>query len=210
MTTRHLLHDAGHCFRVVAPSLLALSALALAGTTQGETLAPAGVGEVVFVAWRAAVLGTLLWFLVAVVFAATRQWRDRRGHQRLQRLRERAAQPNRALVFIQSIVCGTAAGQHVVVINLATGATHRAWLPETTVPIGAFVALERANDGVRVIDSMNAQQVESAHRYERRHRAQHILSGELDEDLREHDDREAVLQLIEETERFLKEQGYRW
>lgn len=206
MTTRHLLHDAGHCFHVVAPPLLALSALTLAGTTQGETLAPAGVGEVVFVAWRAAVLGTLLWFIVAAIWAATRPLRDRRAFQRLQHLREIATVPDRALVHVQTIVWNSAAGQHVAVVNVATGVTSRIWLSETTVAVGSFVVLERTDGGACVLEWMSAHQVEAGHRHEQRRVAHRPCSVEPRMQLLEREDREAALQLIAETEQFLKGQ----
>lgn len=169
MTTGNLLHDAGHCLRAAGPPLLALSVLAIARTTQAETPAPpVGVGEVVLVAWRAAVLGTLLWFLVAVIWALTRPLRDRRAFQRLQHLREIARVPDRALVHVQTIVWNSAAGQHVAVVNVATGVTSRVWLPESAVPIGSYVVVERMDSGVRAIDHLSAHSVEAAHRSEGR------------------------------------------
>ncbi len=130
MTVRHLLHDAGHGLRVAAPPVLALSVLALARPTQGAALTPAGVGDLLLVAWRTAMLGTLLWFLVAVVWAATRPLRDRSAFQRLQHLRERATGPDRVLVHVQTIVWSSAAGQQVVVVNVVTGVTSRIWLSD--------------------------------------------------------------------------------
>jgi len=202
MTTRHPLHDAGNCLRTAAPPLLTLSVLALAGTTRGVALTPTGVGEIILVAWRTTVLGTLLWFLVAVIWAATRPLRDRRAFQRLQHLREIATVPDRALVYVQTIVWSSAAGQQVVVVNVATGSSHRVWVPETTVPLGAFVVLERTHSGVRVVDWMNAHQVEAGHRHERRYAVGRVASGDHLEQV----DREDALKLIQEAEQFLKEQ----
>ena len=209
MTTRQMLLDLGRCLRAAAAPLLTLGVLTLARPVRGEAPSPAGVDELFLVAWRTAVFATLLWLLVAVVWAAIRPWRDRCAYQRLQHLRELAAQPSRVLVFVQTIALGTAAGQHAVVINVATGTTHRAWLSETTVPIGAFVVLERTNGGVGVVDWMDAHQVESGHRHERRHAAHHITSGRLGVDLTERDDRDDARQLIEEAEQFLLEQDPR-
>ena len=73
--------------------------------------------------------------------------------------------------------------------------------------VGSFVVLERAKDGVRVVDWMDGIQVKAGHRYERRPAACQIISGgELGEDLPENDDIDDALQLIEEAERFLREQ----
>ncbi len=203
MSPRHLLHDVGHCLRAAAPPLLALSVLVVA-PTQGEA-APGGVAELVCVAWRAAVLGTVLWFLVAVIWVATKPWRDRRAFQRLQHLREIATPEDRALVHVQTIVWSSAAGQHVVVVNVATGAPSRVWLPETTVPVGSYVVVEREGSGVRVVDWMGAAHVEAGHRDEQRHVALRHNSGERVLELPEHGQDDARL-LIEETERFLREQ----
>lgn len=205
MRPRQSIHDLRRCLRAAAPPLLTLSVLALARTTQGEALPPSGVGELVLVAWRAAVLGTLLWFLVAVVWAATRPLRDRRAFQRLQDLREIATVPDRALVHVQTIVWSSAAGQNVVVVNVATGVTSRVWLPETTVPIGSYVVVERKGSGVRVVDWMGAEHVEAGHRLEQRHIAHRHNSGDRVLEPPEHGRDDALL-LIEETEQFLREQ----
>jgi len=72
---------------------------------------------------------------------------------------------------VQTIVWSSAAGQHAVVVNVATGVLHRVWLPEVTIPTGAFVILERTHDGARASDVLDACVVESAHRHEARARA---------------------------------------
>lgn len=205
MRLRQSIHGRGRCLRAAAPPLLTLSVLALARTTQEEALPPSAVGELVLVAWRAAVLGTLLWFLVAVVWAATRPLRDRRAFDRLQHLREIATPEDRALVHVQTIVWSSAAGQHVVVVNVATGVTSRVWLPETTAPIGSYVVVERKGSGVRVVDWIGAQHVEAGHRHEQRHVAHRHNSSERVLEPPEHGQDDARL-LIEETERFLREQ----
>lgn len=210
MTTGRLLHDAGHCLRAAAPPLLALSVLALARTTQGVTPAPpVGVGELVLVAWRAAVLGTLLWFFVGVVWAASRSLRDRRAFQRLQHLREIATVSNLALVQVQTIVWSSAAGQHVVVVNVATGVISHVWLPEATVPIGSFVVLDGAGSGILVVGMVKPNHVESAHRHERRHPAQRFTSVSVGCHSPEQGECDDGRTLVEETEQFLKGQGHR-
>lgn len=208
MRPRQSIHDLGRCLRAAAPPLLALSALALARTTQREAPAPSEVGELVLVAWRVALLGTLLWFIVAVIWAATGPLRDHRAFQQLQRLRGMATSPDRALVHVQTIVWSSPAGQHVVVVNVATGVTSRVWLPEATVPIGSYVVLEREGSGARVVDWMGAEHVEAGHRHEQRHVAHRHNSSERVLELPEHCHDDARL-LIEETEKFLREQGSR-
>lgn len=216
MTTRHLLAGAGHGLRAAVPPLLAFSVLALARTRQGEAPTPAGVGELFLVGWRVAIIGTLLWFLVIVVRAATRPWRDRRAFQRLQHVRESATVPNRALVHVQTIVWSSAAGQDTVVVNIATGVTSHVWLTEAAVPIGSFVVLERAGSGVRLVGMVQPNHVESAHRYERRHPAKRLTSvsmgydsPDMGYDSPDQDECDDARALVEETEQFLKEQRYR-
>lgn len=205
MTIRHLLHDAGHCLRGGAAPLLTLAVLALARTAHPGNAVSTSMDELVLLVWRGGTSAALLWLLGAVTWSATRPWRDRRAFQRLQRLREIATPPNRALVHVLTTVWSSTAGEHVVVVNVATGTTSRVWLSETAGQIGAFVVLERSNGGVNVVDSMNAHQVEAGHRHEQRHVAPRP-SRELRGDLPERDDREDARQLIEETERFLKDQ----
>ncbi len=209
MTTGHLLHDAGHCLRAAAPPLLALSVLSLARTTQEEAPALGGVGELVLVAWRAAVLGTLLWFLVAVIWAASRSLRDRRAFQRLQHLREIATDPDRVLVHVQTIVWSSTAGQLAVVVNVATGGTSHVWLPEEAVPIGSFVALDGAGSGVLVVGMVKPNHVESAHRHERRHPAQRFTNVSVGCHSHEQGECDDGRTLVEETEQFLKGQVHR-
>lgn len=208
MTTRHRLRDAGHCFRAAAPPLLALSVLALARATQGEPPAPRGVGELILLAWWAAVLGTLVWFLTTVIWAAFRPLRDRRAFQRLQHLREIATDPDRALVHVQTVVWSSTAGQDVVVVNVATGSPHRVWLPETTVPIDAFAVLERALGGESLVDWMKAHHVEAGHRHERREATSHPTRVKTDESFCVNVECEVARLLTEEIERYLKEQRH--
>ena len=94
--------------------------------------------------------------------------RDRRALERLYHLREVAMPQDRALVNVQTIAWSSTAGQLVVVVNVETGVLHRIWLPESAVAIGAFVVLERADNGVRVMDHIDAHTVEAAHRCEGR------------------------------------------
>ena len=209
MTTGNLIHDAGHCLRAAAPPLLALSVLALARTTQGEAPAPpVGTGELVLVAWRAAVLGTLLWFLLAVIWAGTRPLRDRRAFQGLQHLREIARVRDRALVHVQTIVWSSAAGQHVAVVNVATGVTSRVWLPESAVPIGSYVVVERTHGGVSVVDWRNSHYVVAGHRYEQRNAQQQCAAAssfDVSKPAQQKEDAAALL--IRDIEEFLQGQG---
>lgn len=206
MTTRHFILDLGRCLRASAPPLLTLGVLTLARTAIAGSPMSAAVDEIFLVAWRAAMIGTLLWFLVALVWAASRPLRDRRAFQRLQHLREIAGDPDRALVHVQTIVWSSSAGQHVVVRNVAAGVASRIWLSETTVPIGSFLVLERTDGGVRAIEWMNTHQVGAGHRHEAR-RIRPTAGGaqrpEHPKDLQLHD---AAAELVRETEQFLRSQ----
>lgn len=209
MTTTQFVLDVGRCFRAAAPPLLVLAAFTLTGIPRSDELVATSLEHPTVLAWRAAVVATSLWFLVAVVWAETRPLRDRRAFDRLQRLREMATSPDRVLVHVQSTVWSSTAGQHLVVVNVATGGSSRVWLPETLVPIGSFVVLEQTDRGVRVVDWMSAHQVEAGHRHERRVLAVGVSNVEQRghaADPQNHDD---ARQLIEETEQFLKGQEYR-
>lgn len=205
MTTRQILLDLGRCLRASAPPLLTLGMLTLARTVQASGASSLGVDEPFLVAWRAAASAGILWLLGAVIWATSRPLRDRRAFQRLQHLREIATPEDRALVHVQTIVWISAAGQNVVVVNVATGVTSRVWLPETTVPIGSYVVVECKGSGVRVVDWMGAEHVNAGHRHEQRHVAHRHNSSERVLEPPEHGQDDARL-LIEETERFLREQ----
>lgn len=168
MTIRQLSHGAGHCLRAAAAPVLTLGVLTLARMAYPGAAVSTSMDELILLAWRGGTSATLVWLVVAVSWAATRPWRDLRAFQRLQQLRDLAGQPNRAFVQVRTTIWSNTAGQHAVALNVATGILHRVWLSETTVPIGSFVVLERTNGGVRVIDYMDAPDVEAAHRHERR------------------------------------------
>lgn len=204
MSPRRLLLDVRHV-RASAPPLLALGLLAFVRAVCAECSLPAAVDQFVLMAWRTSIIGTLLWFLSAVLWAVLRPRRDRRAFRRLQRLREMATSPDRALVHVQTSVWSSVAGQHVAVVNVATGVTTRLWLPETTVPAGSFVVLERTNAGVRVVDWMNAHEVKAGQCHQRRHAVRPITADQASVQLFEQEIHDDALQLIEETERFLRE-----
>jgi hypothetical protein len=199
VTIRHLLHHAGHFLRAAAPPVVVLGLL-----TAVRTVEPALVSDgVLGISWLAAAVASTAWLLIALAVAAARPRRDRRAHERLQQFRHLATQPDHALVQVQTTVWSTVAGQHAVVLNIVTGALHRVWLPETTVPVGAFAVLQRTGDGARVVARLSARSVEAAHRCERR--------TVRPADARRHEDREmqseaneAPSPLILEIEAFLK------
>lgn len=203
MTTRHLLHDAGHCLRVAAPPVLALAVLtATRSLFFANQRLPLSAADSLQLASHGAIVAAASWLVASLCWSAARPWRDRRASQRLRHFRDLAAEPNRALVHLQTTVWSGAAGQHSIVVNVATGVPHRVWIAEMAVPIGAFVVLERADSGVSVLDWMNARQVKGAHRYERRHPlARDPRDCDVDQERRDE-----VLQLIEETEQYLRQQ----
>ncbi len=165
MTIRHLLHDAGRCLRAAAPPVLVLGLITALRTVDP---AVATLDRCLGLALQAATVASALWLVVAMTWAAARPWRDRRAHERLDHLRDLAGEGDRALVHVKTTIWSTAAGERTIVLNIATGGLHRVWLPETTVPVGAFAVLEHTNRGVRVIAHMDAHVVEAAHRHERR------------------------------------------
>lgn len=109
-----------------------------------------------------------VWLLAAMCWSTSRPRRDGRAAQRLQLLRAEACAPDRALVHLHTTVWASAAGQHAVVVNVATGVTHRLWLPETSIPVGAFALLGGRDGTVIVVDWVSPRVVEAAHRHDRR------------------------------------------
>jgi len=202
MTTQHLLRDTGHCLRAAAPPLLALSVLAATPSLLAGTLS--SLDGLLLPAWWVAIVASVLWFVAATCWAATRPGRDRRACERLQLLRGLAGESNRALVQIQTTVFNAAAGQHAVVMNVGTGTLHRVWLPETAVPIGAFVVLEHADHGVRVIGRLSAPSVEAAHRHERRTRAIRVPDRAGSPGRNPALQTDAAVTLIDEVEAYLR------
>lgn len=199
MTIRYLLHDAGHYLCATAPPVLVLGLL-----TAVRAVEPALMSEgVLGMAWRAATVASTTWLLIAAAVAADRPRRDRSAHDRLEQLRDFGAQPNRALVRIQTTRWDSTAGQHAVVLNVATGVLHRVWLPETQVPVGAFAVLERTNGGVRMIDRMDARGIEAAHRQERRHQL-HAAEAHLKQYVEHRAYSGDAAALMEEVEEYLR------
>lgn len=128
MNKRQVLLDVAHCLRAAAAPLLTLGALTLTRTAHLGNSASTIIDQLLALARQGAISATLLWLIVALLWAATRPGRDRRAFQRLQHLREIATPPDRALVHVQATVWSSTAGQHVVVVNVATGLTHRVWV----------------------------------------------------------------------------------
>lgn len=205
MTTRNLLHDAGHCLRAATPPLLTLAVLTATRTVLVASPTPLAADGLLLPVLGAAFAAAAVWLVTAVCLAATRPLRDRRASQRLQHLRDDAIGPNHALVHVRTIVWSSAAGQQAVVVNVATGVLHRVWIPEVTVPIGAFVVLERIHDGARVVDMLHARVVESAHRHEARAPATRGVQEEVLSPGRSYATREdGAKTLIDEVEAYLK------
>lgn len=203
MRTARFLADAGRLLWAAAPPVLVLTAITLIGPSRLRDHSPATLEAATVLGWRAATIATAVWFCVAVGWAGTRPWRDRRAAHQLERLRAAAQAPGRALVQVRTVVWSSEAGQHVAVVNVATGHTHRLWLPEVTLPVDAYAVVEQRDGGVAMVDWADAQRVEAAHRHERRHS---VTSDAVDLNLPAQEHHDDVLQLIEETEQYLRQQ----
>lgn len=157
MTTTQLWKDAAHVLRATIAPALALTAviasLQVLHPWPGSDVLPAAVLSVI-----------IAWLVLTVAWAATSPLRDRRAAHRLDELRAASPAPNRELVHIYATIWALLAGQLVDVVNIATGTTHRIWLPETSLPVGSFALLERSNDAVAVVDWIPRRTVEAAHR----------------------------------------------
>jgi len=208
VTTRGLLEAAGHCLCAAALPALSFGLLTAVDAAHPGGAASASLADLLGTVRRVGLLACALWLAAAISWAATRPWRDCRALQRLKQLRDLAAQPDHALVQVQTTIWTTAAGQHAVVLNIATGALHRVWLPETKVPIGAYCVLERTLHGVRVIDLMTDRSVAAAHRHERGRHADGGTSAHT-KPARHVEQPDDAAVLIDEVEKYLEQQGSR-
>lgn len=203
MLTKPSSRDLRRVLRAAAPPLLTL----------GTLLA---VGEVSYLdAWSETVETSRLvatfvagtWLAVTTAMTGYRTRSDAYAHRRLQELRDAAQTPGRVLVHVEAVVWRSRAGQHAVVVNVATGYRYHLWFPEADLPDGAFALLERAGNGARVVDLLGAQVIEAAHHYERYARATRAVVAEdpLHRAVpRQHD---SVDTLVHEVEEYLKTQG---
>lgn len=201
MTTRHFLHDAGHCLRAAAPPLLTLGLLAAARSVHLESPMPSPLDRPVLLAWQASTVASALWLTAAMGCAATRSQRDRRAFQRLQALRDGSRSPDRALVHLWTAIWSSNAGQLVTVIDIATGRSHRLWLPEEHMPVGAFALLERLAARVRVVDWIDARAVGAGQRHERCHATADLGTSA---EVRVPCEQDNAAALIREAEEFLR------
>lgn len=204
MTTRHLIHDAGHCLRAAVPPVLTLGVLTAtrAVLLASPRLSPSAE-SLLQLAWHCTIVAGGSWLVVSLCWAASRPWRDRRASKRLQHLRDLATEPNRALVHVTTVFGSNTAGQHAIVVNVATGISYRVWIPEMDIPVGAFAVLERSDSGVRHIAALLARRVEAAHRHESR-REPPGTSVEPGEPPSQAGENTAATALISEIEAFLK------
>ena len=194
MITKPSSRDLRRVLRAAAPPLLTL----------GTLLA---VGEVSYLdAWSETVETSRLvatfvagtWLAVTTAMTGYRTRSDAYAHRRLQELRDCAQSPGRALVHVETVAWRSQAGQHAVVVNVATGYRYRLWLPEADLPDGAFAVVEQRVVGVAVLDWVGRREVRAAHRHERRHP---VLDADADREVRQD-----ARRLVEETEQFLKKQ----
>lgn len=183
--------------RAAAPPLLILGVLLAIGELSfGELWT-----ETVETSLLVGSLGAAVWLLTGVVVTGCRLRREMLAHQRLQELRDRAQASGRALVHVQTVMSSSSAGQHAVVVNVATGFRYRLWLPEVNLPIGAYAVIEQCVVGVAVIDWVGRRTVEAAHRHERHHANLGSATSALEKAPGDDDD---AATLIRETERYLR------
>lgn len=185
--------------RAAAPPLLISGALLAVGdlSVRDDWMTTFEISRLL----AAAVAGA--WLTVATAMTVHRTRRDMHAHRRLQGLRDAAQTSGRALVHVEAVAWRSRAGQHTVVVNVATGYRYRLWLPEADLLDGAYAVIEQRVVGVVVLDWIGHRTVEAAHRHERRHPAQedsvHVRpSGDFE-------DRDDARRLVEETEQFLRQ-----
>lgn len=202
MITKPSSGDLRQLLRIAAPPLLTLGVLLVVGE-----VSPLGAWTTTLeISRRVATVLAAPWLVLAISVAAHKTKRDARAHQRLQQLRAAAQETGRALVYVQTEVWSSGAGQHVVVVNIATGHRYGLWLPEVQLQKGAFALVEQRDLGVAVIGWAAQRTVDAAHRHEHRHPSPRNRSVQMRASVDGPDDRDDARRLIEETEQFLKQQ----
>ncbi len=194
MRTRSTSRAVRQFLPIAVPPLLLLGAL-LAG---GELSIPDDRMTAFGISRHAAAIVAGAWLTVATAMTRYRTRRAAHAHRRLQELRDAAKTPGRALAHVEAVAWRSQAGQHAVVVNVATGYRYRLWLPEADLPDGAFAVIEQRVVGVAVLDWVGRREVRAAHRHERRHP---VLDADADREVRQD-----ARRLVEETEQFLKKQ----
>lgn len=192
--------DVRQLLRIVAPPVLALGALLVVGE-----VSPLDAWTTTLEASRRVV--TVLdgaWLIIATGMAVHRTRRDAHAHKRLQELRDAAQAPGRALVHVEAVAWHSRAGQHTVVVNVATGHCYHLWFPEAHLVVGSYVVIEQREVGVSVVDWLITDRVVAGHRHGARHTQSSASSPQSVELARSRNADEEAAALIRETEDFLE------
>jgi hypothetical protein len=199
--TRWVLVEVRRFSRATAVPALVAASVALTGvglTRVGD------VGAVATATWVCGVLAALAWLGRNALTAVRGPCGDERAADRLQVLRNRAAQiPGHRLVAIHAVLWVGPAGQRVHAVDVVGGVVYDVWLPEVALPVGAFAVLDVASGAVRVVDWLDRAVLASARRHETRALARRRALAHREERTAARRERTDARTLVQEAERLL-------
>lgn len=139
--------------------------------------------------------------------AAVEPRRDREAAQLLADLAGAARQPHCRLLEITHTQWVTAAGQRAWAVDTGTGSVGDHWLPNSTLPLGAFVLLRRSpNQLPEVLSWLPPGTIHAAGRHADREARRRQLLEAKQQRLRARHEREVVRCVIDEAERIARGQ----
>lgn len=202
--TRCVLVEVRRFARATAAPALAAAVI----TVTGVGLIQVGVvGAAAAAAWICGLIAALAWLGRNALTEARGRGRDERAADRLQVLRNRAAQyPGHLLVSIHDVVWVGPAGQRVHAVDVARGVVHDVWLPEVALPIGAFAVVDVTANPVRVVDWLDRAVLASARRHETRTSVRRRALAHREERTAARRERTAAQTIVQEAERLLDRQ----
>jgi hypothetical protein len=202
--TRWVLVEVRRFARALAAPALVVAVVTLTGAGLTHV---AVVGAAPVAAWICGLIAALAWLVRNALNAARGPRGDERAADRLQVLRNRAAQnPGHLLVAIHEVLWVGPAGQRVHAVDVARGVVHDVWLPEVALPIGAFAVLDVTANPVRVVDWLDRAALASARQHEARAAVHRRALAHRDQRATARREWVAARSLVHEAERLLDRQ----
>jgi hypothetical protein len=202
--TRWVLVEVRRFARAMAAPALVVAVVTLTGV---GLIRVGVVGAAAAAAWISGLIAALAWLGRNALTAARGPRSDERAADRLQVLRNRAAQkPGRLLVAIHDVLWVGPAGQRVHAVDVARGVVHDIWLPEVALPVGAFAVLDATISPARVVDWLDSAVLASARRHETRAAVRRRALAHRKERTAARRERTDAQTLVQEAERLLDRQ----